>query len=300
MDLHSFQQRILASTIMYLAVFPAGSAIALTPIDRADLSPDITQTLDSQTIHDEDVAADDLMSGTITPASLGALPAESDVNAYHLLTNGDQLLSFDITIELAGPLTATPGDVVRYDGASYSLEFDASAESVPDGVRTDAVSLDVSSGDLVFSFDTTVSLSGSAFDDEDLVLFDGVTFTSYFDGSAQGVDAALDLDGAHVFQNGNLALSFNSSGSVAGVSFDDEDVLEFDPVGLTWEMAWDASVQRPEWSAGTDVNAVHFVPEPGRFAMLVAGGGFLASLHSRRKRDDSRPRDLCARASRLR
>jgi hypothetical protein len=80
----------------------------------------------------------------------------------------------------------------------------------------------------------------------------------------------------------NLALSFDASGSIGGVAFDDEDVLEYDPNGSTWEMAWDTSVERPEWMANADVSAVHLVPEAGPLSMLTAGAGLLAWLRRRR------------------
>lgn len=276
--------RSLAWAIAAHVFLASGLALALTPIDRADLSADITQVLDGQTVTDEDVAADDLASGFITLASLGVLPTNADVSAYHLLANGDHLLAFDITVSLGGSLVATPADVVRWNGASYALEFDGSAAGVPAGARVDAVTLE-SSGDLVLSFDTTVLLSGAVFADEDLVQFDGAVFTSYFDGSAAGIGSHLDVDGAHIFPGtGQLALSFDTSGTLGGVSFDDEDVLEVDPAGATWEMAWDASVERTEWNPGADADAVFFAPEPGAFAMLSVGGLLLAAAGRRRLR----------------
>ena len=46
------------------------------------------------------------------------------------ISNGDRLLAFDTTVIL-GALTAEPRDVVRYDGASYSLELDGSNAGIP-------------------------------------------------------------------------------------------------------------------------------------------------------------------------
>jgi hypothetical protein len=270
----SRKQFPLVPTLLAAALMPS-SAAGLTPIDGADLSPDITVTLDNQTITDEDVASDNLTSGMITTALLGTLPEASDLSAYHALAGGDHLLSFDITVALAGGVTAHPGDIVRYDGASYTIEFDASAEAIPDGARTDAVTMSAD-GNLVLSFDTTVALDSSTYFDEDLVELDGASFNSFFNGSAAGLDSALDIDGAHVFgSTGNLGLSFDTSGSIGGVDFDDEDVLEYDPTGPTWEMAWDASVERAEWETGADVNAVYFVPEPSGLAGLAAGVALL-------------------------
>jgi hypothetical protein len=253
---------------------------AVTPLDSVSASPDVTVELASAPFDDEDVAVDDLL-GVVAPASLGTLPANADLTAYHLLANGDQLFSLDTTVELAGSLTVEPGDVVRYDGVSYTLEFDASAEGVPNGVITDAVSV-AGSGDLLLSFDTTVDLGAVTADDEDLVEFDGASFSLSFDGSAAGVPAALDLDAAHRLFDGTLGLSFDGSGQLGGVDFDDEDVLGYDPSGPTWSLLYDGSAQHSEWEGGPDLDAVA-LPEPGLLLSLGSGIGFLALLGWKRR-----------------
>ncbi len=285
--------------VLWLATaLAARPAAALTPIGSADLSTDITVTLDSQTIADEDVASDELVSGTITKIPLGSLPQASDVSAYHAFGGGKYLLSFDTIVTLPGGVTAFAGDVVQYDGSSYAIKFNASTESVPEGVHTDAVTV-TAGGNLVLSFDTTVALGGSTYADEDLVEFDGLSFSSFFDGSAAGLAETLDIDGAHVLEgSGNLALSFDTSGSIGGVDFDDEDVLEFDPSGPNWEMAWDTSVERTEWKTGADVDAV-FVPEPGQSLMLATGSILLAWLRSCRQRRSPRTSTLVDAAVRV-
>ena len=242
-----------------------GFALCLAPsVSRATViavkySPDITVVLGGVTVYDEDVADDDL-AGTVVLTSVGTIPAASDVNAYHHEAGGEDLLSFDTTVSLSGGITAEPRDVVRSNGATFSLEFNGSIAGVPSGVVVDAVTRDISSGDLLLSFDTTVELVAASgtitVDDEDLVSFDGSVFGSVFDGSGAGVPAGLDLDGAHSLGGGKLAVSLDGSGTLGGVSFDDEDVLEYDPRTGAWGMAYDASTQQAGW-AGADLVAVH-------------------------------------------
>ncbi len=264
------------------AVLTADPTLAATPLNSVSASPDVTVVLSATTFDDENVAADNLL-GIIVPVALGTLPPEADVTAYHLFDGGDQLFSLDITVELPGPLTAEPADVVRYDGISYTLEFDGSAEGVPSGTAVDAVS-NASGGDLLLSFDITVNLGAITADDEDLVQFNGASFTLAFDGSSAGVPAALDLDGAHDLGNGILGLSFDGSGTLGGVDFDDEDVLEYDPIGPTWSMAYDGSAQHAGWSGGPDLDAVA-LPEPDGLLLLFSGvAGLLAIGGSRRQR----------------
>jgi hypothetical protein len=186
------------------------------------------------------------------------------------LTNGDQLLCFDTGIELPGPVVAAPGDVARYDGSTYTIDFDASANGVPDGVRCDAVTVDAS-GDLVVSFDVAVELPGPiTAHDEDLVRVDGASsYTLLFDGSAEGVPEVADLDGAHLLANGDFAVSLDITATVGGVDADDEDVLQYEPGPMTWSLAYDGSTQDADWAAA-DADAIA-LPEPG-FLLLLGSG----------------------------
>jgi len=243
-------------------------------------SPDTTVELGNtnEPVRDEDVAVLGFAAAVRT-ADIGATPAASDVTAYEALGNGDQLLCFDTTVVLPGPFFNPRGHVVRYDGVAYSKAFDASAEGVPAGASCDAVSVD-GSGDLILSFDTTVDLPGGvSADDEDLVRFDGVSFSLFFDGSAEGIPRALDVDGAHVLPNGDIAVSFDVSGSVGGVNVDDEDVVRFDTSSTSWSLLLDGSAQDPDW-VGADAVAV---PEPA-FVVLAGAGAVSLLLGARSRR----------------
>jgi hypothetical protein len=124
----------------------------------------------------------------------------------------------------AGGVVARPGDVVRYDGVAYSIEFDAAAAGLPSGVETDATSL--SANGLLLSFDTTVDLGGGlVVADEDLVHWNGATFALAMDGSAEGLDSALDVDAAQDLGGGALVMSFDIAGTIGGIDFADEDVV---------------------------------------------------------------------------
>ena len=204
--------------ILYALVVPA-----LAVARPVSVSPDITVNFAGEVVNDEDVAIDDQAGGVILPGS-GALPAGADLTAYHALPNGDLLMAFDITLTL-GSETIHTGDVVRFDGNDYTLEFEASAQGGPAGAKIDALASNGS--DLLLSFDTTVSLSGETFDDADLVQITGAGFVRFFDSAGAGVPPGMDLDAAAVDADGLLYLSFDISGSLGGIDFDDEDVLEF-------------------------------------------------------------------------
>lgn len=220
-----------------------------TPVESVIYSPDITLDLAGQLTADENAAIDDLM-GTVALQNIGAIPSNANLTLFHLFENGDQLLAFDITTELPGPVTARPSDVVRRtSGGDYFIEFDGSVAGVPDGARVDAVSVD--GNDLLLSFDTTVALGGITAADEDVVTFDGANFTLRFDGSAAGVPQSADLDALHfATDSGLLYVSFDIGGTVGGVNFSDEDLLSVDPEALGWAMAYDGSAEHLAWTAG--------------------------------------------------
>ena len=117
---------------------------------------------------------------------------------------------------------------------------------------------------------------------EGLVVFDGATFNMLFDGSAASVPASLDVDAAHVLPSGNFAVSFDGSGQLGGVDFDDEDVLEYDPSGGTWTLVYDGSAEHATWTSA-DLNAVA-LPEPSLLLQLSAGLAWLVALARLRNR----------------
>jgi uncharacterized repeat protein (TIGR01451 family) len=264
--------------------------LARTALDWVAVSADATVELSGVVADPEDVAVDNLL-GVVVPLSLGELPSGVNVTANHQFWGGAQLFSLDREALLAGALAVGPEDVVRYDGVSYSMEFDGSARGLAAGVGVDAVT--VSGGRLVLSFDTTVSLGAVTADDEDLVLFDGSAFTLFFDGSAHGVPAWLNLDGAHVLSASRLAVSFDGSGSLPGVVFADEDVLEYDLPADAWEITYDGSAQHPGWDAA-NLDAVALPPAPPRPPGPACGIGWELAfvmpllLLARRRRESAR------------
>jgi len=250
--------RLAGPLTLLLQLGWAAPGAAVEVLEETSASPDVAIAVDAGTLLALDEDAIVTAAGPPLLAALGPLPAAADLAAYHRRANGDELFSLDIAAALSGPLYVDPRDVALWDGAVFSLVFDGSVEGVPDGARIDAVS-DADDGGLVLSFDITVSLGGTTFDDADLVHFDAVgpTFSLLFDSAAALVPSALDVDAAHfLFATGGLLMSFDSSGSLGGVNFDDEDILEYEPVGGTWALSVDTEASEPGW-AGADLDALH-------------------------------------------
>jgi hypothetical protein len=262
----SARNSLLAGITLLLPVVGAGLPLEAIAQQVVSASPDITLGLAPNVIvADEDVAVDNQL-GIVVLENLGTLPDASEVTALGLDVNGDRLIAFETTTALAGGVVARPGDVVRYDGSLYSIEFDARVAGLPSSVATDATSL--SANGLLLSFDTTVDLGGGlVVADEDLVAWNGIAFALVMDGSAQGLDSSLDVDAAQDLGGGVFLMSFDTAGAIGGIDFADEDVMRFD--GADWSLEFDASAANVEWAAA-DLDAV-MVPEPA-FSFLIYGG----------------------------
>jgi len=253
--------------------------------EAVSLSPDTTVDLSGTIVAGQEVVSDD-QAGTISEISLGPVPESSDVDGYHRTPSGSDLFSLDTGAELAGATTVTAADVIRFDGATATLEYDASAEGIPAGVIVDAITA-LESGNLLLSFDTTVHLGdGLTVGDEDLVRFEGSgIYTLFFDGSEQNVPEGLDLDGAaYRSEDDRLFLSFDGNGSLGEVNFSDEDILQFDRATSTFSTFYDGSALHAGW-AGADLVAVAITaPEPRTPAQLASVIATLVWLAGRRSR----------------
>lgn len=276
------------AALLFSAIVASSGAGAVHAQGNIRASPDVTIELRQGLLGGASVvAADEDMIvhrpfGIVQLESFGPIPEASEVIALAVDVNGDRLMAFETTTLLAGGVVARPGDVVRYSGGVlYSIEFDASAAGLPSTVATDAVSI---SGDLLMlSFDTTVDLGvgrDRVVADEDVVSWDGRNLRRALDGSALGIDSALDIDAIHFLGGTPFLASFDTTGEVGGVVFDDEDVLRFN--GFFWSMEFDGSATNSAWAAA-DLDAF-FVPEPGFIGMVGAGCGLLVGLNRRRGR----------------
>lgn len=173
---------------------------AAAQIESVQVSPDIRVRLGGVLVADEAVAADGL-SGNVVPVPIGSIPANADLSLYHMLAIGDSLLAFDITVELPGAVVAQPRDVVRYNGASFSLVFDRFAADLAAGVDLDALHFATDNGHLFLSFDTGGMIDGITSGDEDLLEHDpdgGNWSMVYNDSDDHAAGVAGDLDAAFV------------------------------------------------------------------------------------------------------
>ncbi len=219
----------------------AGAAIALV---RVEASYDVSVSGNALRVRDHEWLVDSL-DGGIALGEIANLPPAADLVAYDRM--GDtEYFALDASYVAGGSLVVRRGDVVRLEAGVFSLAFDASAAGLPAGVGIDAIAL--AGADLLLSFDVSTEIGGLRFADEDLVRWDGVTTSLFFDATSAGFDRRLDLDAVdYAAVADRLFVSFDGSGERTGVAFDSDDVLEVElATGLVTSVYDGASaIERP-------------------------------------------------------
>ena len=256
---------LFAIAVGAAAVFAFLAPIAAaTTLSEIRFTPDVTLTIGSTnaTVSARKPGIDDVASpGAVTLLDLGALPSDAQVVATHQTVTGSTLFVLDTTAQL-GTVQANPRRVIEYNGSAYSLYFDAALHGVPASAQIDALAL-IDDTDLLLSFDIHVLLPGGVLaDPRDLVRFSvsGDTWTKFFDGAAAGVPNGLNLQDVHFFDhNRHLLMTFDGAGTLGGVTFGPDSVLEFTPPG-DFALAYDGSTRDNRWNAAGsagDLVALH-------------------------------------------
>lgn len=135
---------------------------------------------------------------------------------------------------LAAPAVAVPvnysiagsGDITTYDTVTLgsSNRFSLPAANI------DALWVDTGNDRFVFSVAQNETIGGTAYQDEDLILWDETSgtaslfhdFTAVFSGNE-------DIDALHVLANGNFLISTTNTSVINGYTIEAEDVVEYNP-----------------------------------------------------------------------
>ena len=212
--------------------FPVGTT--------AILSTDSDATLGGLSFDDIDLVDYDPATDTASLFFEGSLTTlDVDIDAVHVLANGHILLSPANDATLGG-LSFENGDLVDYDPVAdtSTLIFDGSALFSDPAEKIVSVHV-LDNGHFVLSTDSDAILGGLSFEDIDLVEYDPATDTAslFFDGSLTTLDAAIDA--LHVLTNGHIVLSPAGTATLGGLSFEDEDLIDYDPATDTAILIFD-------------------------------------------------------------
>lgn len=179
----------------------------------------------------------------------------------------------------ASPATVTFGNASAVDTTAtfpgtgtYVLTLTAD-----DGALTsfDELTVTVTAATLYFSAGTAQTLSGVAVTPQDIVAFNGSSFSLLLDGSDVGLESSTEnIDALAVLPGGSILVSTVGSYSVPGLSGQDEDVIALSP-GLrgmtstgTWSMYFDGG-NAGLTASGEDIDA--FEVHGGQLLISTAG-----------------------------
>lgn len=202
----------LAGTVapVALGALPTGAGLAAYHLaDNGDqlFVLDITAQLGAVTADPRDVVRYDGVDYSIEfDGSAAGLPSGARVDALSMAGDSHLLLSFDVTVALDGA-TFADEDLAHWDGADFTLFFDASAAGIDPALDLDAAHFIADQSVLILSFDGTGTASATTFADEDLLQYDlnATAWAMAYDGSARHADwVSSDLEAAFVTVAGDL------------------------------------------------------------------------------------------------
>ena len=174
-----------------------------------------------------------------------------------------------------GGVTAQDIDILYFDGATWSMFFDASDL----GISTSGQDVNdfhiVDADTILMSFDAPITIGGLGVNPWDIVQFDATSlgdntagsFSLYFDGDDVGLTTTSgQIDALEVLPDGRILISTASNPSVPGVIGADEDILAFTPTTLgdttsgVWAMYFDGSDVGLADTSDEDIDALDVAP----------------------------------------
>ncbi len=145
-------------------------------------------------------------------------------------------------------------DLAEYDppGQSATLFFEGALTTLNSDI--DALHV-MENGHILLSTTDADNLGGLNFADGDLVEYDPATdgATLYFDESLFSADE--DITSVYIMDNGHILLSTDSDATLGGLSFTDNDLVEYDPDSDNATLFFDGSTV----GLSSDIDAVHLL-----------------------------------------
>ncbi len=165
---------------------------------------------------------------------------EEDLDAIHLMSNGNYLLSTATAATIDGTFYLA-GDIVEFDPVTGTAsEFMDVGVFGSTAINVDAVYLvegGPDDGKLILSTTGNATLDGLSFRSGDLVMYDRDTDTAtlFFDqDEISGTLSQKNIDALHITALGDLIISVSiSNGTLGGVTLESSDLVRHTPGGAT-------------------------------------------------------------------
>jgi hypothetical protein len=248
------------------------------------LSTQNDATLGGLTFQEDDVIEYDPALGTSVLRLEGDnFSSNENIDALHVMNNGNVVMVISTTLGATlGGITFEDGDLLRYDPirdvADYFFHEDDHFNLTED---IDALSI-LDNGNLVLSTDNDAQLGNLSFSEGDLVEYDlsSKTASLFFDGSLFGEE--MNIDAVNVNADGTIVLSTATEAVLAGLTFDEDDLVSYDPATGMATHLFDGE---GNFSLQENIDAVSMspVPLPGAIWLVVTGLGLSGFQKMRKK-----------------
>jgi len=198
---------------------------------------------------------------------------------------GDSIIFSTRHSGMIAGLSFSDDDLVEYDlsTGSASLYFDGSTVLNDTAYDEDINAIYVlPNGNIILSTKNGASIDGLSFGDDDLVEYNPATGRAslYLDGSSVLYDTRRDeeIDAVHILPNGNIILSTKNSGSIDGLSFGDDDLVEYNPTTGSASLYFDGSTILYDTPEDEDIDAVHVLSN-GNIILSTRNSGAIGGLN---------------------
>ncbi len=217
----------------------------------------------------------------------GALPTFEDLDALHILPDGRVLFS-PVTAVFVGNDVFDGGDIVQWDGSSFSLVFDSNLFSTSPPPQIDALT-QLPNGNLLISTVLSGTLFGLDFQNGDVIeldlvagtasIFQGLDEATLFTGANQDVDA-LHYDALQ--DRLILSVRVPSVGAIGGFPYAVADESHTDLIALDLNGGASGSLfldGRGAFDGATrQIDALYLAPPPPPVPSLGIWGRWLLVL----------------------
>lgn len=206
--------------------------------------------------------------------------ANENIDALHVMGNGDLVMVISTTLGATlGGTTFKDGDLVLYDPkndtASFYFEEDDHFKLTED---IDALSI-LDSGNLILSTSGSATLGDLDFGNGDLVEYNPTTQTASIIFSEALFGALINIDAVHVNVDGTIVLSTAVRATLGGLTFDEDDLVIYDPTTLAATLLFDGN---RAFSLQENIDAISMTPVPVSGAIWLFGSAVLGMIGQRK------------------
>ncbi len=182
--------------------------------------------------------------------------------SMHFSTTADSTATIDDTLYFStdqsstfSGLAVTPDDMAVFDGPASIGQIFLAGDSVFSGNENiDAFHI-LANGHYVISTTSAATINGLSFQDDDLIDFNPATgFASMFITGSIIFGGNENIDAVFVKDNGIVLLSTESDASIGALSFQDRDIVEYDPSSGAANIILDGSAV---FTGSANINAIH-------------------------------------------